>query len=142
MANALFDTGREGILKGEITWQGTTVKMRAYLGRGYTFNAAHKFVSDYTGNSGVVVATVELATLTYANGVAGCAGWTWPAVGAGSACTQILLVQYTDLAGGALADSARRLIAFIDTATGLPVTPNGGDITGAQDAGANKLFKL
>lgn len=34
------------------------------------------------------------------------------------------------------------LIAFIDTATGLPVTPNGGDITVAWDSGANKIFKL
>lgn len=34
------------------------------------------------------------------------------------------------------------LIAYIDTATGLPVTPNGGDITIAWDSGANKIFKL
>jgi len=34
------------------------------------------------------------------------------------------------------------LIAFIDTATNLPVTPNGGDIIVAWDNGANKIFKL
>jgi hypothetical protein len=34
------------------------------------------------------------------------------------------------------------LIAYIDTATGLPVTPNGGDITIAWDSGANRIFKL
>jgi len=34
------------------------------------------------------------------------------------------------------------LIAYIDTATGLAVTPNGGDITIAWDSGANKIFKL
>jgi len=34
------------------------------------------------------------------------------------------------------------LIADINTATGLPVTPNDGDITIAWDAGDNKIFKL
>ena len=35
-----------------------------------------------------------------------------------------------------------RLIAFIDTATGLPVTPNGGDIVVEWSNGAVKIFKL
>jgi len=34
------------------------------------------------------------------------------------------------------------LLAFLDSVTGLPVTPNGGDITVAWDNGANKIFKL
>ena len=39
-------------------------------------------------------------------------------------------------------DSTSPLIAFIDTATGLPITPNGGDIIVTWDNGPNKLFKL
>lgn len=39
-------------------------------------------------------------------------------------------------------DGTSVLIGFIDTATGLPCTPNGGDITVQWDAGANKIFKL
>jgi hypothetical protein len=34
------------------------------------------------------------------------------------------------------------LIAFIDTATGLPITPNGGDIIVTWDNGTNKIFKV
>ena len=34
------------------------------------------------------------------------------------------------------------LIALIDSATGLPITPNGGDIIVVWDNGANKIFKL
>ena len=34
------------------------------------------------------------------------------------------------------------LIAFFDTATAMPVTGNGGDITIIWDTGANKIFKL
>lgn len=32
------------------------------------------------------------------------------------------------------------LIAYLDTATGLPVPPSGGDITVTFDTGANKIF--
>ena len=39
-------------------------------------------------------------------------------------------------------DTTSNLVAYIDTATGLPVTPNGGDITVTWDTGANKIFKL
>jgi hypothetical protein len=39
-------------------------------------------------------------------------------------------------------ESTSDLIAFFDTATGLPFTPSGGDITISWDNGANKVFKL
>ena len=35
-----------------------------------------------------------------------------------------------------------KLIAYINVATGLPVTPNGGAITIQWDTGINKIFKL
>ena len=39
-------------------------------------------------------------------------------------------------------ESTSPLIMYIDTATGLPVTPNGGDITVTWDNGTNKIFKV
>jgi hypothetical protein len=41
-----------------------------------------------------------------------------------------------------VATTAQRLIAYIDTATGLPVTPNGQNITVSFDNGSNRIFKL
>jgi hypothetical protein len=38
--------------------------------------------------------------------------------------------------------STSPLIAYIDTATGLPYTPSGGNIDVAWDNGSNKIFKL
>ncbi len=38
--------------------------------------------------------------------------------------------------------STSPLIARIDTASGLPCTPNGGDITITWDNGSNKIFAL
>ena len=142
MANALFDPGREGFLAGEIDWD--TAVIKAALVRGYTFSAAHKFVSDVTGAGGTLVATsAALASKTVASGVADAADVTFTAVGAGAAITGILVFQSSAVTGGAdVAASAQRVIAWVDTATGLPVTPNGGDITIQWDAGANRIFKL
>ncbi len=39
-------------------------------------------------------------------------------------------------------ESTSRLIAYMDTAVGLPTTPNGSDINVVFDNGANKIFKL
>lgn len=141
MANQLFDPGREGFLAGEIDWDTATIK--AALVRGYTFSAAHKFVSDATAAGAVLVSTVTLTGKTVTGGVADAADVTFPAVPTGAACDRILIYQSSAVGGGAdVAATAQRLIFNIDTATNLPVTPQGVDIAVAWDNGANKIFKL
>lgn len=128
MANALFDPGREGFLAGEIDWN--TAVIKCALVRGYTFSAAHKFVSEVTGAGGTLVATSgALTSIAVTNGVADAADVTFTAVPSGAAITSIVVFQSSAVGGGAdVAATAQRLIAFYDTGTGLPVTPNGGDI--------------
>lgn len=141
MANALWTPGREGFLLGEIDWD--TAVIKCSLVRGYTFSAAHKFVSELTGAGGTLVATQTLASKTGTGGTADAADVTFPAVGAGASITGIAIYQASAVGGGAdVAASAQRLIDWIDTATGLPVTPNGGDIVVAWDNGSNKIFTL
>ena len=142
MATALFDPGREGFLLGQIDWDTAVFKMA--LVRGYTFSAAHKFVSDVTGAGGTLVATsAALSSITGTSGVADAADITCSAVASGAAITGLLIFQSSAVTGGAdVAASAQRVVAWIDTATGLPVTPNGGDITVSWDNGTNKIFKL
>jgi len=142
MANGLWDPGREGFLDGTIDWD--TAVMKASLVRGYTFSAAHKFVSDLTGAGGTLVATsAALASKTVTNGVADAADVTFSAVASGAAITGVAIFQASAVTGGAdVAATAQRLVCWIDTATGLPVTPNGGDITITWDSGSNKIFKL
>lgn len=142
MTNALFDPGREGFLLGEIDYD--TAVIKTSLVRGYTFSAAHKFVSDVTGAGGTLVATsAGLASKTGTSGVANAAGLTYTSVASGSSCAALIVFQSSAVTGGSdVASSAQRVIAFIDTATGLPVTPNGGDIAVTWDTGSNKIFKL
>lgn len=144
MANALFDEGRAGFLAGEIDWD--TAVIKAVLCRGYTtIDHADKFVSDLAGASyPVAIASCPaLASKTVTAGVADAADVTFTAVPAGAAITAIIIIQASAVTGGAdVAASAQRLIAFIDSATNFPITPNGGDITIAWDNTASRIFKL
>lgn len=142
MANAMFDPGREGFLDGTIDYDTAVIKVA--LVRGYTFSAAHKFVSDVTGAGGTLVATsAAFGSKTVTSGVADAADLTFATVSAGAAIPALVVFQSSAVGGGAdVAASAQRLIGYIDTATGLPVTPNGGDINVAWDNGGNKIFKL
>ena len=134
MANGLYDKGREGFLDGSIDYDTDTIKVS--LVRGYTPNlSTHDFLDDVTA-AGTLVATATLASKTVTAGVADAADITFSAVAAGAACDH--LVGYKDT--GVAATS--RVIFCLDTATGLPVTPNGGDISVVWDSGANKIFKL
>lgn len=129
MANALFNPGREGFLLGEIDWDTATIKIG--LVRGYTFNANHKFVSDVTGAGGTLHATsAALASKTGTAGTADAADFTFTAPAANASGHSLVYFQSSAVAGGAdVAASAQRLIAWVDTGTGLPVTPNGADIS-------------
>ncbi len=141
MTNQLFDFGREGFLFGEIAWGTGTIK--ASLLRGYTVNHAHKFVSELVAAGGVLVSTFTLSGKVGPGGIADAIDGTFPTVASGAAIPAVLVYQTSAPTGGAdLATSAQRLIGYIDQATNLPVTPNGGNVEWAWDNGANKIFKL
>jgi hypothetical protein len=142
MASALFNPGREGFLDATIDWDTATIKVA--LVRGYTFNAAHKFVSDVTTASGVLAATSGALTgKTVTDGIADAVDVTFTAVASNAGNHSLLIFQSSAVTGGAdVAASAQRLIGWIDTGTNLPIVPNGGDVTIGWDNGANKIFKL
>jgi hypothetical protein len=134
MSNSLYDYGRQGFLEGTIDWDTDTIKI-ALVATAYSVNlATHEFWSDV--NTNVVGTPATLASKTVTAGVANAAGVTFNSVTG----TQVsYLVIYKDTGGAA---NTNRLIAYIDTGTGLPVTPNGGDIIIVFDSGSNKIFKL
>jgi len=135
MANSLYDKGREAFLTGAINWSSDTIKVVLVDGADYTVNlSTDQYLSDVP--SGARVATSSaLGSKTTTAGVADAADVTLTAV-TGDPSEALVIYKDTGVA------STSPLIAYIDTATGLPVTPNGGDITIAWDSGANKIFKL
>lgn len=142
MANAMSDPGREGFLLGEIDWDTAVIKVAAI--RGYTFSAAHKFVSDVTGSGATIHGTpVTLASKTGTSGVADAADITFPSLASNASGHSLMIYQASAVGGGAdVAASAQRFIGYIDTGTNIPFTPNGGDINVAWDNGGNRIFKL
>lgn len=146
MANALYDKGRNSFAKGEIAWKsgGDTIRAMLVDSAVYTKDLAnHDFLDDVPVGSRVSSAGgtdyddgVALTLSDPVAGVCDAADITFTAVPTGGPYEYILI--YKD--GGS--EAASRLIALIDTATGLPITANGGDIVITWDSGANKIFKL
>lgn len=137
MANAVYTLGRQKFLDGDIDWAVHDIKV--CLVRSYTPNTAtHEFLTDVTGGGGgtIVATSGNLASKTSTGGTADAADVTFSTVTAGAACAH--LVVYRDTGSSATSP----LIAVIDTGTGLPITPNGGDITCQFDSGSNKIFTL
>ncbi|MFO0449944.1 MAG: hypothetical protein ACK52I_15000, partial [Pseudomonadota bacterium] len=93
-----------------------TAVLKAALLRGYTYNAAHTFVSDITGAGGTLVSTSgALGGVSFADGVLDANDVTWTAVAAGAAIPAILLFQSSAVTGGAdVAATAQRVIAILD----------------------------
>ena len=133
MTNALYGKGRERFLKGEIDWLSDTFKV-SLLSSAYTGAIdTHEFYSDLTGE--VAVETFPLLSRTATLGVADGQNVTFSTV-SGSTVESIVIWQQKS------SDETSPLVAYIDDATNLPITPNGGDITVAWDSGAFRIFKL
>jgi len=133
MANALYGKGRESFLKGDTDWNDGDIKFQFQDSGVYTLDIdVHDFEDDLAAP---IATSANLSSKTTALGVADAADETCSTV-AGAEFEYICL--YED--SGTPATSP--LICCIDTATGLPCTPNGGDIIVQWDSGANKIFKL
>lgn len=136
MANALYDLGREAFLSGDITWDGDALKTVLVDSALYTANlATDQYLSDIPAGARTAT-SVNLTTKTVAAGVADADDVTYSSVPVDDPQEYVVIYQDTGTA------STSRLIALIDTATGLPVTPNGGDIIVQWSNGADKIFKL
>lgn len=138
MANAIYGKARELFLNGDIDWANDNIKVvlvDTAGGTGYTVSIdADDYLADIPADARVATSG-NLGTKSSTLGVADAADVTFSAV---TGAVSEVLVVYKDSGDAATSP----LIAYIDTATGLPVTPNGGDITITWDSGANKIFKL
>lgn len=132
MANLLYPKYKEVLLGAGVNLTSLTIKAALIDTGTYTYSSAHQW---YSSVSGVVGTPVTLASKTVTDGVFDAADITFTAV-SGATVEAIILYNDTGVAG------TSHLIAYIDSATGLPVTPNGGDINIVWSSGASKIFAL
>src|SRR5574338_1113900 len=122
MANAFYSRFLQGVLNKELIAAGDSVKASLIDSADYTFSASDTS-HDLAAFSSADVAQATLANRTNTNGVLDSDDFTWTAV-TGDQCEAVVLWDDTPTT-----PVANPLIAFYDTGlTGMPVTPNGGDI--------------
>jgi len=135
MANALYDKFKEDALGAGNDLTGVNVKVILVDLADYSFSAAHEDLADVPAAARVAT-SANLTTKSVTGGVFDADDITFSAV---TGDQSEALILYIDTG----VESTSRLIAFLDSGiTGMPVTPNGGDITVTWDAGANKIFAL
>ncbi len=133
MANALYDKGREKFLTGAINASADTLKCALIKDTYAPTLGSDEFFS--TLSSHVVGTPQTLTSKTVTGGVLDAADVTFSAVPTAA-------VKYCAIYKDTGSAATSPLIALFDTAVGLPVSTNGGDIIIAWDNGANKIFKL
>jgi hypothetical protein len=125
MANALYNPYKDQLLSNAtaIDMDGDVIKASGIDAADYTFSAAH---DEYSGGSrdvalvAIVCESGALGSPTTTSGVFDTGDFTWTTV-TGDQFEDIILWDDTI--------TNDRLVAFYDTGmTGMPVTPNGGNI--------------
>jgi hypothetical protein len=140
MANQLYNKAKEDFLNGNLNLASNTITVLLVDTDVYTFSNAHEDRADIPNTA--VVSSNTLVNTTTTGGVFDADDTVFTSV-SGANCEAIVLYHNT---GGAETDGARqadsRLIAFFDTASGLPILPNGGDITIRYADSSTKIFAL
>ena len=126
MANAFFPKGRQAFALAQVNW-GTGSGGDTIIVDLVDMNDVPSFsLSTFQFRSqipaGARIATGTLAGKDATDGVLNAADITLPTV-TGDQAEALIISKNTG------SDATSPLLVFVDTATGLPVIPNGGDIT-------------
>jgi hypothetical protein len=135
MANSLYTKAKQGLIDGSIDLDTDDIRVVLVDGADYTPNlATDQFLSSIPSGARVAVSGA-LQNKTVTDGVFDADDIVIASV-TGDQFEYLVLYKHT---GG---DATARLILLIDSATGLPCTPNGSDITCQWPSGADKIFRL
>ena len=132
--------GRYG---GLVRWADDTIRLQLVDTGAYTPDVrAHDYLDDIPGGarigSSVVLAGKTTNHTTSALYYGGVADANNVVVSAVTGATVEALVLYKDTG----TEATSPLILYLDTATGLPFTPNSGDVTISWDNGNSRIFKI
>ncbi len=138
MANALYDLGRQAILEGGVAWLSANIKV---ISIDETDDvpalATDEFLDPDILSGAREFISGNLASKTSTLGVADAANLAPAFTGAsGDEFESITLIRDSGV------ETTSELIANIDTATGLPLTPDGGNIDITWSSSGDRIFKL
>jgi hypothetical protein len=133
MANALYEKAKNSFLTGGIAWTSASIGV-VLCASPYTPNLVTDNALDDIAAANRVASAILTATAA-SDGQADAEDVTFATL-SGSVVKSIVVFEYTGT------ESTSELIAYFDSASGLPLTPNGGDVTIAWDSGSNRIFHL
>lgn len=133
MADFMYNKARERFATAALDWVNDDIRVMLVDAADYTPDPSHEFLSSIP--IGGRVASAALADKTATDGVCDATDTVLTSV-TGDQCE--MLVLYKDTGDPATSP----LIVKLDSYAGLPVTPNGGNITITWPPDANKIFKL
>lgn len=134
MANTIYDSARKALLEGQLNMLTDTIKVIAVDTGAYSVNTAtHQFLSDVPIGARVTPAA-ELVNKSTTGGAFDADDVKFLSV-TGNSIEAVIIYKDTG------SESTSPLILYLDTATGLPITPNGGDMILSWDNGSNKIFR-
>jgi hypothetical protein len=137
MSNSLYGKGREKFGSGNINWVGDTMKVALIDTAKYTVKINQDEFFSAIPADAVVGTPVEIKNKTNVNGTMDGDDVTFEGIPATAPNIEAVVI-YKDAGAGATSP----LIAYIDTAAGLPLQPAGGNIIVSWDNGTNKIFTL
>jgi hypothetical protein len=137
MATTMYGLGREGFLTGAsgFDWNSAAIQL-AFVTSSYSPNYTTDQYLGVAVSSGYIIAqSGTFSSLSSSLGTANAANETVSSV-TGAQFAYVTLYSFITN------NNSSPLIMNIDTATGLPCTPNGGNIVVQWDTGTNKIFTL
>jgi hypothetical protein len=141
MANFIYDNARKMMLDGALDWVNDDIRCWLVNTSSYTANASSDVYASAVGAGARIaggstgLALGNSGNRTTTGGAADGPDLTFTSV-SGNAVGAFVIFK---LVAADLAQSP--LLLYIDQATGLPITPNSGDIILAWDNGTNKIFR-
>lgn len=134
MANTMYGKAKQRFANGAINWTSDTFRVYLIDTDDYTPNfSTDEYLGDIASAAKVAYTTLENTTNTL--GVCDADDCVFSSV-TGDECEALVIAKWT----GNQATSP--LILYLDSVTGLPITPTGTDIAVTWDNGANKIFAL
>ena len=137
MATTMYGLARDGFLESAtgFHWTAAAVQL-AFVTTGYTpAYTTDQYLGVAISGGNIIAQSGTFGSLSSSLGTANAANETVTSVSGAQFAYVVLYSFITN-------NNSSPLIMNIDTATGLPCTPNGGNIVVQWDTGTNKIFTL
>lgn len=136
MSNALYTKGKQKLLEGSIDLADDDIRVALVDTGVYTANlSTDDFYSDIPNNAVVAIANLENRSVT--DGIFDADDATFLSVPASSNTIELIVIlKWTGNS------ETSPILGHVDTANGLPTTPNDGNITIIWSEATSKIFRL